>query len=83
MTKKLYYESAYIREWETRITRKLEREDGTYLIMEETAFYPHGGGRLVTWGGSIKFLFLMSFRRKAKSCIKSSICLRRKRLVAV
>ncbi|WP_339218753.1 alanyl-tRNA editing protein [Paenibacillus sp. FSL W7-1332] len=45
MTKKLYYESAYIREWETRITRKLDREDGTYLIMEETAFYPHGGGQ--------------------------------------
>lgn len=45
MTKKLYYDSAYIREWETRITRKLEREDGTYLIMEETAFYPHGGGQ--------------------------------------
>ncbi|MGG3306740.1 alanyl-tRNA editing protein [Paenibacillus lautus] len=45
MTKKLYYESAYIREWETRITRRLEREDGTYLVMEETAFYPHGGGQ--------------------------------------
>ncbi|RAR44658.1 DHHA1 domain-containing protein [Paenibacillus sp. MDMC362] len=45
MTKKLYYESAYIREWDTRITRKLEREDGIYLIMEETAFYPHGGGQ--------------------------------------
>lgn len=45
MTKKLYYESAYIREWETRITRKLERGDGTYLVMEETAFYPHGGGQ--------------------------------------
>lgn len=45
MTKKLYYESAYIREWKTRITRKLEREGGTYLVMEETAFYPHGGGQ--------------------------------------
>lgn len=45
MTKKLYYESAYIREWETRITRKLEREDGAYLVLEETAFYPHGGGQ--------------------------------------
>ncbi|MEC0373348.1 alanyl-tRNA editing protein [Paenibacillus chibensis] len=45
MTKKLYYHSAYIREWETRITRKLEREDGTYLVLEETAFYPHGGGQ--------------------------------------
>jgi alanyl-tRNA synthetase len=45
MTKKLYYESAYNREWETRITRKLEREDGAYLVLEETAFYPHGGGQ--------------------------------------
>lgn len=45
MTKKLYYESAYTREWETRITRKLEREDGAYLVLEETAFYPHGGGQ--------------------------------------
>ncbi|GAB6931146.1 alanyl-tRNA editing protein [Paenibacillus sp. JCM 10914] len=45
MTTKLYYESAYIREWETRITHKLEREDGTYLVLEETAFYPHGGGQ--------------------------------------
>ncbi|MEJ9216801.1 DHHA1 domain-containing protein [Paenibacillus glucanolyticus] len=45
MTKKLYYESAYIREWETRITQKLEREDGIYLVLEETAFYPHGGGQ--------------------------------------
>ncbi|KOP67281.1 hydrolase [Bacillus sp. FJAT-18019] len=45
MTKKLYYDSAYTKEWETKITRKLEREDGTYLVMEETAFYPHGGGQ--------------------------------------
>lgn len=45
MTKKLYYESAYIREWGTRITRKWEREDGAYLVLEETAFYPHGGGQ--------------------------------------
>lgn len=45
MTKKLYYESAYIREWETRVTRKMEREDGAYVALEETAFYPHGGGQ--------------------------------------
>lgn len=55
MTKKLYYESAYIREWETRITRKLEREDGTYLVMEETAFYPHGGGQPCDLGWIDKF----------------------------
>ncbi|TVX92635.1 alanyl-tRNA editing protein [Paenibacillus agilis] len=45
MTKKLYYESAYIQEWKTRIARKLERADGNYLVLEETAFYPNGGGQ--------------------------------------
>ncbi|MZQ87084.1 hydrolase [Paenibacillus sp. 5J-6] len=45
MSKKLYYDSAYIREWETTISRVVEREDGYYVILEETAFYPHGGGQ--------------------------------------
>lgn len=45
MSKKLYYDSAYIREWQTRISRVEEREDGYYVILEETAFYPHGGGQ--------------------------------------
>ncbi|MFC5452828.1 alanyl-tRNA editing protein [Paenibacillus aestuarii] len=45
MTKKLYYESAYTTEWQTRITKSLEREDGYYVILEETAFYPTGGGQ--------------------------------------
>jgi alanyl-tRNA synthetase len=45
MSRKLYYDSAYIREWQTTISRVLEREDGYYVILEETAFYPHGGGQ--------------------------------------
>lgn len=45
MSKKLYYDSAYIREWQTTISRVVEREDGYYVILEETAFYPHGGGQ--------------------------------------
>lgn len=45
MTKKLYYDSAYIRDWQTTISEVLQREDGYYLILEETAFYPHGGGQ--------------------------------------
>ncbi|TVY07840.1 alanyl-tRNA editing protein [Paenibacillus cremeus] len=45
MTTKLYYESAYIQEWQTSITRTLEREDGYYLTLAQTAFYPHGGGQ--------------------------------------
>ncbi|MEC0166999.1 alanyl-tRNA editing protein [Paenibacillus graminis] len=45
MTKKLYYESAYLKDWHTSISQVVEREDGLYLILEETAFYPHGGGQ--------------------------------------
>ncbi|MGQ7887926.1 alanyl-tRNA editing protein [Paenibacillus sp. WC2504] len=45
MSKKLYYDSAYIREWQTTISRVMEREDGYYVLLDETAFYPHGGGQ--------------------------------------
>ncbi|MEC0264640.1 alanyl-tRNA editing protein [Paenibacillus anseongense] len=45
MSKKLYYDSAYIREWQTTISRVMEREDGYYVFLDETAFYPHGGGQ--------------------------------------
>lgn len=45
MTNKLYYESAYIKEWETKVSRIVDKEDGLYLVMEGTAFYPHGGGQ--------------------------------------
>lgn len=45
MTKKLYYDSAYMTEWQTDISQVLQREDGIYVTMEGTAFYPHGGGQ--------------------------------------
>lgn len=45
MTKKLYYESAYTTEWKTDILSTRESEDGYYVILKETAFYPHGGGQ--------------------------------------
>ncbi|MBW4080703.1 alanyl-tRNA editing protein [Paenibacillus sp. S150] len=45
MSKKLYYDSAYLKEWQTSVSGTVEREDGLYLILEETAFYPHGGGQ--------------------------------------
>ncbi|WNR42093.1 alanyl-tRNA editing protein [Paenibacillus roseipurpureus] len=45
MTSKLYYQSAYLQEWHTSITQTIEREDGVYVLLEETAFYPHGGGQ--------------------------------------
>ncbi|WP_340023414.1 DHHA1 domain-containing protein [Paenibacillus sp. FSL K6-1096] len=45
MTRKLYYDSAYIKDWSTTITSAAEREDGVYVTLAETAFYPHGGGQ--------------------------------------
>ncbi|SEO03471.1 alanyl-tRNA editing protein [Paenibacillus sp. OV219] len=45
MTIRLYYNSSYVTEWETKITKTLERDDGWYVLLEESAFYPHGGGQ--------------------------------------
>ncbi|WP_199619448.1 alanyl-tRNA editing protein [Paenibacillus alkalitolerans] len=45
MTNRLYYDSPYLTEWETRITKTVQREDGCYVLLQESAFFPHGGGQ--------------------------------------
>lgn len=45
MTKKLYYDSAYLTEWQTTIRNVVDTANGVYLELEETAFYPEGGGQ--------------------------------------
>lgn len=45
MNKQLYYDSAYLQEWQTSIYEVVERAEGVYLLLEETAFYPEGGGQ--------------------------------------
>ncbi|MCW3795662.1 alanyl-tRNA editing protein [Paenibacillus sp. LS1] len=45
MTQKIYYDSAYTREWHTTITGRVDKEEGVYITLAETAFYPHGGGQ--------------------------------------
>ncbi|MDU4697813.1 MULTISPECIES: alanyl-tRNA editing protein [Paenibacillus] len=45
MTIRLYFDDAYLTHWTTRVKDKLEREDGLYVVLEESAFYPHGGGQ--------------------------------------
>lgn len=45
MTKKLYYDSAYLTEWQTTISNVVETANGVFLELEETAFYPEGGGQ--------------------------------------
>ncbi|UCD40468.1 MAG: alanine--tRNA ligase [Candidatus Bathyarchaeota archaeon] len=41
-TKMLYYEDSYLREFEARVLRVLNDK---YVVLDETAFYPEGGGQ--------------------------------------
>ncbi|XXM72007.1 alanyl-tRNA editing protein [Lysinibacillus sphaericus] len=46
MTKKLYYDDAYITRFETAVSRQEQDEDGRhFVVLEQTAFYPTGGGQ--------------------------------------
>jgi alanyl-tRNA synthetase len=45
MTKKIYYSSPFTTEWETIIKNSFTKEDQCFVVLEETAFYPTGGGQ--------------------------------------
>ncbi|WP_409253949.1 alanyl-tRNA editing protein [Bacillus sp. SCS-153A] len=46
MKEKLYYEDAYLREFKTKLISQQKSEDGRWFVqLEETAFYPTGGGQ--------------------------------------
>ncbi|WP_202410054.1 alanyl-tRNA editing protein [Halobacillus litoralis] len=45
MTRKLYYEDAYQMEFDSNVIRIDEDEHGLFVVLEETAFYPTGGGQ--------------------------------------
>ncbi|SFJ79268.1 alanyl-tRNA synthetase [Halobacillus dabanensis] len=45
MTRRLYYEDPYQMEFESTIINIDEDERGSYAVLEETAFYPTGGGQ--------------------------------------
>ncbi|MCD8511884.1 MAG: alanyl-tRNA editing protein [Bacillus sp. (in: Bacteria)] len=42
---KLYYEDQYIQDFETVVNRNGEDNEGNYVVLKETAFYPTGGGQ--------------------------------------
>jgi alanyl-tRNA synthetase len=45
MTKKLYYMDPYLNEFTAKVIKKEEYSDGWKIQLDETAFYPEGGGQ--------------------------------------
>ncbi|QHE59928.1 alanyl-tRNA editing protein [Rossellomorea vietnamensis] len=45
MTVKQYYQDAYMKSFHTSIQEQQQDESGWYVVLEETAFYPTGGGQ--------------------------------------
>lgn len=45
MTKKLYWENSHLVTFQARIEDVFEREGKTVVVLDETAFYPEGGGQ--------------------------------------
>ena len=45
MTKKLYYEDTSIKAWDSEILSITEKDGHFYVTLQETAFYPEGGGQ--------------------------------------
>jgi len=44
-TRLLYYEDAYLREFDARVLKTLKIDDRYGLVLDRTAFYPMGGGQ--------------------------------------
>ena len=45
LTRRLYYENAFLREFEATVMDVESREGAAYVALDETAFYPGGGGQ--------------------------------------
>lgn len=45
MTKKLYYENPYLTQWTTTVTNIIKKDNYCLVTLQDTAFYPEGGGQ--------------------------------------
>lgn len=45
MSKALYYEDAWMRAFDARVSDAKQDQDGVWLCLDRTAFYPEGGGQ--------------------------------------
>ena len=50
MTRKLYNENAYIKEFSAQIKDLIKRPEGNAIVLDETYFYPEGGGQPCDFG---------------------------------
>ena len=49
-TRKLYYEDSHIKEFTATVLTCEEREKGYLVTLDQTAFYPEGGGQACDLG---------------------------------
>ena len=63
MTEKLFYKDAYQKTFEATVTECREGKKGYEIILDQTAFYPEGGGQPGDIG------YLQTGIRKSKSQI--------------
>ena len=45
MSTRLYYESPYTTDWEANIINAIKKDHEYFVTLDQTAFYPHGGGQ--------------------------------------
>ena len=77
MTKKLYYDNAYLKEFEATVVGVSKNDEGkaVFIELDQTAFYPNGGGQpwdegeLVVNGGSYKVGFVGNFDGKISHAV--------------
>lgn len=50
MTRRLYYEDAYLTEFEAVVTECRQSDGGWEVFLDQTAFYPEGGGQPCDFG---------------------------------
>jgi len=50
LTERLYYEDSYLKEFKTKVLKKIKIENQPAVVLDKTAFYPTSGGQLYDKG---------------------------------